>query len=64
MTAHTSAPMISTTDINLIFGNLHDIHETHSIFRKQLEPIVAEWNQNSQVGVLFKEMVNRVLNYN
>ena len=50
--------MITLPDIAAIFGNLHEIHEMHSRFRKDLEPIVAKWTQHSEVGVLFKEMVN------
>lgn len=55
--AQSSQPMISLSDIAAIFGNLHEIYEMHSLFRKQLEPIVAGWNYHSEVGQLFKEMV-------
>jgi len=46
------------TEAAVIFGNLQEIYDTHSGFRKNLEPIVAEWTHNSEVGPLFKEMVS------
>ncbi|XP_067940389.1 active breakpoint cluster region-related protein-like isoform X2 [Watersipora subatra] len=62
--AQSSIPMLPMPEINAIFGNLPAIHEVHSRFREQLEPIVAEWTPHSEVGALFKEMAVNLQHYN
>lgn len=49
--------MISMSEIKSIFGNISELLALHQSFKRDLEPIVAEWNEHSKVAHLFKIMV-------
>lgn len=49
--------MLQLTEIATIFGNLQDIFDMHLQFKRELEPIVAEWTPQARVAHLFKKMV-------
>lgn len=56
----TPQTVIATTDIDVIFYGIAELHKAHKFFVRELEPIVANWSPDQQIANIFKNLVRKI----
>lgn len=51
-------PILSATDVKLIFGKIPPIHETHVKIRDELQALLNNWQNDQSVGEIFLSHVS------
>lgn len=60
-TIGTSQPVMSAQDFDTLFFRVEDLHNLHASFYGKLKPRLDNWNADTNVGDLFKNLVSILL---